>query len=299
MTRRPPVAERSIRFWRDPVLGRAGTELLAGEGRRFGPLIRNEMIVAVVTGGELQFRIGGRTRTASAGRTIVVPAGEAFAGDSVHGWSWRVFYPDRDTLAAEAPGQSAGPSPRGPQPAAPDESGAFARRLITLHRAIERDTDNPLARQQAFADAIAVVLANVVLPPGWWQSPGRGSLPIRRALACVGRRYCDPDLTVAELAQAAGYSPYHFMRSFRNTIGLTAHAYIVQHRLHAARALLAGGMPAAEAALAVGFADQSHLIRQFKACHGVTPGQYADGCRRRSEHHPSAPGTRLVRGLPG
>jgi AraC-like DNA-binding protein len=34
------------------------------------------------------------------------------------------------------------------------------------------------------------------------------------------------------------------------------------------------GEPPAMAAAAAGFADQSHLIRKFKAAYGVTPGQY-------------------------
>jgi AraC-like DNA-binding protein len=41
------------------------------------------------------------------------------------------------------------------------------------------------------------------------------------------------------------------------------------------------GEPPAFAAASVGFADQSHLIRKFKAAYGITPGQYL-GDRRRA-----------------
>jgi AraC-like DNA-binding protein len=34
------------------------------------------------------------------------------------------------------------------------------------------------------------------------------------------------------------------------------------------------GMPAAQAAVEVGFFDQAHLTRHFKRIYGVTPGRY-------------------------
>ncbi|WP_313572510.1 helix-turn-helix domain-containing protein, partial [Comamonas terrigena] len=46
-----------------------------------------------------------------------------------------------------------------------------------------------------------------------------------------------------------------------------------------ARRLLAEGAALADAAHAMGFADQAHLQRAFKAHHALTPGRYAQGAR--------------------
>jgi AraC family transcriptional regulator len=81
------------------------------------------------------------------------------------------------------------------------------------------------------------------------------------------------DLTLSEIAAAAGLSPYYLARRFKHTIGSTVHQYVVAQRLEAARQLLlAGTHTIAEVATLTGFADQSHLHRLFKQRFGVTPG---------------------------
>jgi transcriptional regulator GlxA family with amidase domain len=46
------------------------------------------------------------------------------------------------------------------------------------------------------------------------------------------------------------------------------------HRIRVARRLLESGETIAQAALATGFADQSHLHRHFQRSLGITPATY-------------------------
>jgi AraC-like DNA-binding protein len=52
------------------------------------------------------------------------------------------------------------------------------------------------------------------------------------------------------------------------------HAWLMQQRIARARALLQDGCLPLEVATQLGFADQSHLSRQFKQVYGVGPGAY-------------------------
>jgi AraC-like DNA-binding protein len=88
------------------------------------------------------------------------------------------------------------------------------------------------------------------------------------------------DASLTELARVGGVSRFHLLRLFRSETGLPPHAWLMQRRLQLARQRLRLGEPPAAVAAALGFVDQSHLTRRFRAAYGVTPSRY---------QHPSNP----------
>ncbi len=87
------------------------------------------------------------------------------------------------------------------------------------------------------------------------------------------------NISLDELAAGSGLSPYHFLRLFRQQYGVPPHAYQLQQRINQAKRMLAAGHSIAQTALEVGFADQSHFTRKFKALVGATPRQYQRASR--------------------
>ncbi len=86
----------------------------------------------------------------------------------------------------------------------------------------------------------------------------------------------DPTLAVTldDLARVSGLTRFQVLRGFSRATGMTPHAYLLQRRLGIARRLIGQGMALTEAALAGGFADQSHMTRTFVRAYGLTPGAY-------------------------
>lgn len=85
--------------------------------------------------------------------------------------------------------------------------------------------------------------------------------------------------TLATLAELAGLSRFQLVRQFAQAHGLPPFAWLQQHRLRHAQALIAGGTPLSDAALDSGFADQSHLTRAFTRHLGYTPGTWRRALR--------------------
>ncbi len=81
--------------------------------------------------------------------------------------------------------------------------------------------------------------------------------------------------TLESLAIDLGAHPTQLIRAFGREYGLPPHRYVTGRRVDRARGLLLDRVPLAEVATAVGFYDQAHLTRHFRAVLGVTPGAYA------------------------
>ncbi|MYN39794.1 helix-turn-helix domain-containing protein [Duganella sp. FT109W] len=73
------------------------------------------------------------------------------------------------------------------------------------------------------------------------------------------------------LAEQAQLSPSQFGRAFKASVGITPHQWIISRRLARARALIAQPhLSLAEVARLCGFADPSHLAREFRKSEGVS-----------------------------
>ena len=102
----------------------------------------------------------------------------------------------------------------------------------------------------------------------------RSGLPARmlRSIKEYIDVHLEKDLSVEELASHLGISPSYFSRSFRSSVGLSPHAYVMNRRLLRAQELLTSTeLPLIDIALAAGFADQSHFCRRFHQMTGVPP----------------------------
>ena len=83
-----------------------------------------------------------------------------------------------------------------------------------------------------------------------------------------------PGLEVATIAELVGVHPVSLARRYRRHFGRSPSAAIRAVRADRAAAQMAHGRDLAELALGVGYADQSHLTREFGAIYGLTPARY-------------------------
>ncbi len=109
-----------------------------------------------------------------------------------------------------------------------------------------------------------------------------GGLPAhqsRRVIAYI-RANLHHDLTLQDMANHTGLSPWHFARAFRQSLGVPPHRYLTRLRLARASELLEHtDQSITEVASATGYTSQQ-LSRQFRRHMGCCPTDY----RRLSKH---------------
>ena len=83
-------------------------------------------------------------------------------------------------------------------------------------------------------------------------------------------------VSLEQLAGSVPISRYHFARRFRCSTGLSPMAFLMRARIDRATELLRGKVDTiTDIAIGLGFSDQSHFTRVFRAVVGMTPGAYA------------------------
>jgi AraC-like DNA-binding protein len=91
------------------------------------------------------------------------------------------------------------------------------------------------------------------------------------SIEMITKQY-DQKLNIENLAEACGFSSSHFMHLFREKLGITAHQFLEQIRLHQAISLLKySSETVATVAQRCGFYDHSSFVKKFKFLTGTTP----------------------------
>lgn len=109
------------------------------------------------------------------------------------------------------------------------------------------------------------------------EQPAISPLPASRIISDLKERLgrnLEENLTLPQIADELGGNPYHLLRSFKKTVGITPHAYRLNLRIEMAKEMLRDGEPPAQVATATGFVDQSHFHRTFRQIVSATPGEF-------------------------
>ncbi len=250
----------------------AGVQAVAAHSRHaFARHTHEQFGIGVMRLGAQVSHSGRGQVEAGPGHVITVNPGEVHDGAPIGdgGRAWQMLYLDPAVVAQAAAELGAGGQDYEFEHPAQDRP-ALARDVLALYAQATADAA-PLA-----CDALLLRILAQARDVGASRLERPRAVPdaIRHARALIDD---DPaaSLSLADLAAASGLSRYQVLRAFARATGLTPHAYQVQRRLLLARSLIRQGTALADAAAAVGFADQSHMTRLFVRAYGVSPRRYA------------------------
>lgn len=242
-------------------------------GRAYARHRHDTYAIGVTDSGVQTFDYRGATRASTPGRVIVLHPDEAHDGraGTTDGFSYRMVYvePARIAAAARASRGRAVPLP-------------FLEDAVSANPIIRRAVDSafaafPAPPEPLAVDSLVLHLAEGLLAGAGAPGEGRPCIDLAAVLRARDFLEAESDRVVrsAELEAATGLSRFALARQFRAALGTSPYRYLLMRRLDRARQGLRDGTGAADLAAALGFADQAHLSRLFKAAYGMTPGHYA------------------------
>ena len=268
--------------------GIAGRLLARGEGWTIQDLICTSgpgdrrfeeehwgVAIAIVVAGSFQYRSASARELMTPGSLLLGYDGQAFECGHEHGRgdrciSFRYTIDAFERLAEEAGAPRADRRFRASRvPPIRDLSPIITRACIGL---LDGDAVSWEEVSVRLAADVARVVGGVV---------PRASEVAPAALARVTRvvraieREAEGPLTLRRMAQEAGLSSYHFLRTFERLTGVTPHQYLRRVRLRrAAMRLVADPDKVIDIAFDSGFGDVSNFTRAFRTEFGVSPSQY-------------------------
>ena len=239
-------------------------------GHGFDPHRHDVYAVGITLAGVQAFRYRGATRHSLCGQAIVLHPDELHDGraGSDAGFRYRMAYIEPGLI------QAALGDRRRRLPFAGEAVSSDVRLIAALVPALQ-DLETPL--EDLARDQIILALAEALCALDR-SAPSSKVDPVCRRSVAAARAFLDARVghTVRsqELEAITGLSSFALARHFRACLGTSPYRYLMLRRLDRARQLLQSGASLAEAAASSGFADQSHMTRQFKRAYGVAPGRW-------------------------
>jgi AraC-like DNA-binding protein len=244
----------------------------------YAPHTHDTYAFGVIENGTEFFRYRSAEHRAPSGSVVILDPFELHDGrPAPGGYRYRMMYPAPELMAEVV--TELGERPHGtPWFSSPVISDPLlARHAVAAHAALE-GAAGKLAEDTILIEALALLVSRHAesRPVPIRVGPER---PVVARLCDYIEAHLGDDMSLARLAEVAGMSRFRVIRVFRRELGLTPYAYVLSKRVTRARDHLAAGGSPAETAYALGFADQAHFTRVFKAMTGVTPARFRVACR--------------------
>ena len=234
----------------------------------FEPHRHDTYAIGISLSGVLRFRYRGSSRVCLPGQIHVLHPDVLHDGGpgTSEGFSYRILYAEPALIRDALDGGEL------PFVADPVQDRTPATRMLA---ALLDDVDEPVT-DLSRVDIATIIADTLRSLSGALDRPT--SIDLRAVSGVRDYLAAHPEMPTpaSTLERLAGLDRFSIARQFRKAFGTSPDRYRTMRRLDVARAAIESGVPLARAAAQAGFADQSHMTRQFKHAYGLTPARWAN-----------------------
>ncbi|PYD78262.1 AraC family transcriptional regulator [Komagataeibacter sucrofermentans] len=277
MTSRPNCPDQrsdTQSFWRDQTLPFVESRRACQSGACYRPHHHPTFSIGAVDGGTSVFTgAAGGPVLLSSGTLVFIPASRVHACNPAPdtAWSYQMLHLDAAWLQTVRRDYARAELMEDEPVRIVTNPGIYAR-FCRLNTLLFEEAD-PIEKEAALIECVqdydskqGLLIERPLVPPNMAEQ-------IQPALDYLCARPT-VSTTLDKLAALAGMSRYQVIRAFRTVTGMTPHAWQLNQRVNLAKEWIQNENSLADVAQHLGFADQAHFQRVFKAHTGVTPGRF-------------------------
>ena len=239
-------------------------------GYEFGPYIRNEYLIHIVTAGEGTYAADGRTYQLSAGSIFLIWPGisTVYRSDNDNPWSyvWFAF----NGIKAESVLHYAGLSRENPVKVIPDTE-PYVLNVTGILNACQLTFSNEFKRE-AYLYALAAQLGDDL-----HDTDNRSEYEysyktyVNHALDYIENNYYT-NIRISAIADYIGINRSYLTTCFKKVLNMSPHEYLIEYRIRQAKNMLLNtSLPVNDIAEKVGYTDSLAFSKIFKNHTGMSP----------------------------
>jgi AraC-like DNA-binding protein len=238
----------------------------------FEPHRHDTYAVGTTTSGVQIFTYRGERRVCLPGQLHVLHPDETHDGaaGTGDGFGYRIFYLAPELVREALDGAAL------PFVADPVQQATSARRVMASLLAGIDEPISDLARVEIVASVADTLRTLSGRPDGGPVTIDARAVELARAYLTA--HACE-QTPASVLEQITGTDRFTLTRHFRRALGTSPDRFRRMRRLALVRRAIERGVPLVQAAADAGFADQSHMTRQFKEAYGLPPSRWVRAVR--------------------
>ncbi len=270
---KPQTPHTQFSLWRSESLFNIDFASYSLSHHHFSRHFHDHYVVELVINGVDSFYCDGKNYTAQNDQLVLINPGEVHTGNTVSDTPLQYYslYPDKKALQQVAASLNI----------SIPKDFCFQRSLIDQPSLTKKfkllfdsfNSKKDVLQQEIFFECMYELLQPVNGNNYKQLSSHQKDQRIQSVIDFIRTHYKD-DISLQQLADLARLNPFHLVRLFKKSVGVSPYDYLLIVRAEHAKQLLRNGLKVKDAAADAGFYDSSHFNRMFYKIAGTSPKSF-------------------------